>query len=198
MRKHSVSVAYYYAKAAPVMYPLGLTAQTCSVFFTVAAAFDCYIMVVGSEAWRRRCCTVQRSMIIVVGIIFVACCYNVSHLFEVYIVDCWSSTFNEITLDVCPTEFRADPVYIQLYYVYGYTFVMAGGPVFLLCVLNSAIIIGSRRKRRRTADPLAAGTDVITLVLVVFLFIFCNTLVRLLSRFRCPLLTLLPSSASRA
>jgi hypothetical protein len=177
MRKHSVSVAYYYAKAAPVMYPLGLTAQTCSVFFTVAAAFDCYITVVGTATWRQRCCTVRRSMIIVVLIVLLACCYNVSHLFEVYVVDCWSATFHEITLDVCPTEFRADPVYIQLYYVYGYTFVMAGGPVFLLLVLNSAIIIGSRRKRLRSDEPLTAGTDVITLVLVVFLFIFCNTLV---------------------
>ena len=45
MRKHSIRLAYHYAKSAPVMYPLGLTAQTCSVFFTVAAAFDCYIQV---------------------------------------------------------------------------------------------------------------------------------------------------------
>ena len=96
---------------------------------------------------------------------------------QVYVIECWSATFEALTLDVCPTEFRADPIYIKLYYVYGYTFVMALGPVVLLVILNTAIIYGLSRQRNVRSSEQTQSSDTITLVLVVFLFIFCNTLV---------------------
>ncbi|VDO72539.1 unnamed protein product [Onchocerca flexuosa] len=57
-----------------------------------------------------------------------------------------------------------------------YTVVMAVGPVLVLIILNSAIIIALR-------DPLSVSgdSDIITLVVVVCLFIICNILVSFIS-----------------
>lgn len=51
----------YFALMAPIMFPLGLTAQTLSVFLTLTAAFDCFILVVGSDRFRRNICSVRTS-----------------------------------------------------------------------------------------------------------------------------------------
>ena len=117
--------------------------------------------------------------------------YNSPHMFEIFVIDCWSIPFGAITKDVCPTALRTDPVsetsgptyfslinghlfshktrlirkgrglrgghtcclkettvfqdYLTIYYAYMYTIVMAGGPVFLLILINSAIVIAMKR-----------------------------------------------------
>ncbi|UMM42655.1 hypothetical protein L5515_018399 [Caenorhabditis briggsae] len=48
---------------------------------------------------------------------------------------------------------------------------MAVGPVFLLVIINSAIVISMRRSSSPNSE-----SDIITLVLVVCLFISCNVL----------------------
>lgn len=64
-------------------------------------------------------------------------------------------------------------MYFTIYYAWMYTLVMAVGPVILLIVLNSAIVICMRR----SPPQVDSDSDIITLVLVVCLFISCNILV---------------------
>ncbi|CAK5059938.1 unnamed protein product [Meloidogyne enterolobii] len=59
-------------------------------------------------------------------------------------------------------------IYYSVYYTYMYTVFMAVGPLVLLIVLNFGIVMNAL-KRPREPD-----SDIISLVLVVCLFIFCN------------------------
>ncbi|VDL69407.1 unnamed protein product [Nippostrongylus brasiliensis] len=153
MRKQSEAVTYYFAVLSPVMFPLGLTAQTLSVFITVASAFDCLVLVLFI-------------------IVFIAFLYNSPHMYEIYVIDCWSLPYRAVSKDVCPTALRSNPAYLTIYYAYLYTIVMAAGPVFLLIMINSAIVIAMKRSRREDQND----SDILTLVLVVCLFISCNVL----------------------
>ncbi|KIH68875.1 hypothetical protein ANCDUO_00787 [Ancylostoma duodenale] len=49
---------------------------------------------------------------------------------------------------------------------------MAAGPVSLLVVINSAIVVSMKRNKREEQNE----SDILTLVLVVCLFISCNVL----------------------
>ncbi|KHJ83243.1 hypothetical protein OESDEN_17060 [Oesophagostomum dentatum] len=62
--------------------------------------------------------------------------------------------------------------YLTFYYAYLYTIVMAAGPVSLLVIINSAIVIYMRRNKTGEQKE----SDILTLVLVVCLFISCNVL----------------------
>lgn len=124
---------------------------------------------------------------VLIVIILIAFIYNSPHMFEIYVIDCWSLPYDGPNKDVCPTALRQDEVsycsgivripqeYMTIYYAYMYTIVMAGGPVVLLIVINTAIVVAMRRQASQNPG---AQSDIVTLVLVVCLFISCNVLVR--------------------
>uniref|UniRef100_A0A0M3INT3 G_PROTEIN_RECEP_F1_2 domain-containing protein n=1 Tax=Ascaris lumbricoides TaxID=6252 RepID=A0A0M3INT3_ASCLU len=172
MRARSVLISKFFAMLAPVTFPLGLTAQSLSVFLTVTAAVDCFILVASSQSCKQRFCSVNVSLQALVGIVFMAALYNSPHMFEIFVIDCWSVPYSQQSLDVCPTDLRQNQMYFTIYYAWMYTLVMAVGPVILLIVLNSAIVICMRR----SPPQVDSDSDIITLVLVVCLFISCNIL----------------------
>uniref|UniRef100_A0A8L8JTK9 G_PROTEIN_RECEP_F1_2 domain-containing protein n=1 Tax=Heligmosomoides polygyrus TaxID=6339 RepID=A0A8L8JTK9_HELPZ len=183
MRKRSEDVTYYFAVLSPVMFPLGLTAQSLSVFITVASAFDCLVLVTAKPKLRNRFCSVNASLLVIkyfdrfsFQVLFIIVCvafvYNSPHMFEIYVIDCWSMPYNTLSKDVCPTALRTNPAYLTFYYAYLYTIVMAAGPVLLLIVINSAIVVSMKRNKREDQND----SDILTLVLVVCLFISCNVL----------------------
>ncbi|KAH7728283.1 Protein FRPR-1 [Aphelenchoides avenae] len=178
MRKRSAVISKYFALSAPIMFPLGLTAQTCSVFLTVTAAFDCFILIIASDAVKHKFCSTRTSGWIITGVVIGACTFNLPHLFEVYVVNCWSVPFTSPNYDVCPTALRQNEVYAIIYYAYGYTIIMALGPVLLLLILNTAIVLIMRQTCAGVSDRNSnqGGSDITTLVLVVCLFIACNIL----------------------
>ncbi|CAD6189081.1 unnamed protein product [Caenorhabditis auriculariae] len=171
MRKRSEWATYYFAVLSPVMYPIALTAQSLSVFITVASAFDCFVLVGAKQKFRKQFCSVQTSIVVLVSIVLIAFIYNSPHMFEIYVIDCWSTMYNTTSKDVCPTPLRTNPDYLTIYYAYMYTIMMAVGPVVLLVVINTAIVITMRRSTQDGCE-----SDIITLVLVVCLFISCNIL----------------------
>uniref|UniRef100_A0A914QJ57 G-protein coupled receptors family 1 profile domain-containing protein n=1 Tax=Panagrolaimus davidi TaxID=227884 RepID=A0A914QJ57_9BILA len=57
MRKRSSIASRFFALFASVTFPLGLTAQSMSVFLTIAGAFDCFILVIGTDSIKSRICT---------------------------------------------------------------------------------------------------------------------------------------------
>ncbi|ETN80172.1 hypothetical protein NECAME_09338 [Necator americanus] len=113
-----------------------------------------------------------RSTQILLIIVCIAFIYNSPHMFEIYVVDCWSMPYGAVSKDVCPTALRSNPDYLTIYYAYLYTIVMAAGPVSLLVVINSAIVVSMKRNKREEQND----SDILTLVLVVCLFISCNVL----------------------
>ncbi|CAJ0583580.1 unnamed protein product, partial [Mesorhabditis spiculigera] len=174
MRKRSLFASRVFAQLAPYMFPVGLTAQTLSVFLTVAAAFDCLVLV-AMPRFRARFCKIQTALKNI-GLIFcLACLYNSPHIFEIYTIDCWSLVYRQKSKDVCPTELRQNVDYLTIYYAYLYTIVMAAGPVILLFIINSAIVIFIRKETKK-GHPVASESDTLTLVLVVALFVSCNIL----------------------
>ncbi|CAD5235764.1 unnamed protein product [Bursaphelenchus xylophilus] len=173
MRKRSAFVSKYFALTAPLMFPLGLTAQSLSVFLTVSAAFDCFILVIASDRIKEKICTPATAKWVVMTNILLAVLFNISHVFEISVIHCWNTHYTQPSYDVCPTELRQNEIYFTFYYAYLYTIVMAVGPVLLLIILNTAIVIIMRHTREsgQTSD---SGSDIATFVLIVCLFIACN------------------------
>ncbi|VDN03439.1 unnamed protein product [Thelazia callipaeda] len=171
LRTKSLLLSKIFASLVPVTFPLGLTAQSLSVFLTVTAAVDCYILVhCDTKCIERFCCT-SSSLKILVVIIALAMLYNTPHMLEISVVSCWNVIYNEESIDVCPSALRKSPFYLTIYYVWMYTAIMAVGPVLILIVLNSMIIFALRK-----TNDVSGDSDIITLVLVVCLFITCNVL----------------------
>ncbi|CAD5228364.1 unnamed protein product [Bursaphelenchus okinawaensis] len=172
MRKRSAFVSKYFALTAPLMFPLGLTAQSLSVFLTVSAAFDCFLQVIASDRIKEKICTPSTTKWVVMTNILLAVLFNLSHVFEISVIHCWNTHYSQPSYDVCPTELRQNEIYFTFYYAYLYTIVMAVGPVLLLIILNTAIVIIIKNTRQN--DQSGDGSDITTFVLVVCLFIACN------------------------
>jgi hypothetical protein len=99
------------------------------------------------------------------------CCviYNIPHVFELQAIECIDTRHDNIlSLQICPTEIRLDPVYYTIYYTYAYTTFMAVGPLLLLIVLNICVVVTVIRKGA------SEDSDTLSLILVVCFFIFCN------------------------
>lgn len=45
VRRYSPTLSIVYGRLSPVIYPAGMIAQTCSVYFTLAAGVDCFVQV---------------------------------------------------------------------------------------------------------------------------------------------------------
>ncbi|KAI6220957.1 G-PROTEIN-RECEP-F1-2 domain-containing protein [Aphelenchoides fujianensis] len=169
-RHHGPPVlAYLYGSGAPFIFPLGAIFQTTSVYFCVAAAVDCFISVVLPKAFSEICCTPKKAKIVVFTMAVCCVFYNIPHGFELRAIECIDPRHNGIvSLQICPTEIRLDPVYYTIYYTYMYTTFMAVGPLLLLIVLNICVVVTVLRKGA------SEDSDTLSLILVVCFFIFCN------------------------
>ncbi|VDP60029.1 unnamed protein product [Heligmosomoides polygyrus] len=75
-----------------------------------------------------------------------------------------------LSSQICPTDIRLDPAYYAIYYTYMYTTFLAIGPLTLLILLNICVVFTVLTNRTPESDD----SDTISLILVVFFFIFCN------------------------
>ncbi|GMT13852.1 hypothetical protein PFISCL1PPCAC_5149, partial [Pristionchus fissidentatus] len=182
-------IAWLYVNGTPFVFPLASVFQTSSVYFCVAAAVDCFIAVV-LPSLKELCCTPHRAKITVSIIMMFCFLYNIPHAFEVKKVACWDSTVNATSSQICPTTIRQNVLYYTIYYTYMYTTFLAVGPLCLLIVINICVVfIVIRKSRKRPANEKLAGififknnfsvepeeSDLTSLILVVFFFIFCNS-----------------------
>ncbi|GMS80083.1 hypothetical protein PENTCL1PPCAC_2258, partial [Pristionchus entomophagus] len=171
--------------------PFGYMAQTCSIYFTVAAAFDCYIKVC-RQMTARSYCTVNRSRQICIAIVFISILYNSLRFPQFNLRRCFHEGSQEHIIEICPTSlFYA----INLVYnVYMYMVLMTLLPFLFLLILNAVIVfrqsmnekIEKKAKISRAECELlqsseeeekgSSGDDTITMIMVVVLFLACNTL----------------------
>ncbi|KAL3082855.1 hypothetical protein niasHS_010657 [Heterodera schachtii] len=117
--------------------PFGYMAQSCSIYFTVAAAFDCYVCV----CWRsnaKRHCTVKRAQRIVGCIVLASVLYNSLRFPQFNLRHCIHEGSKEMIVEICPTTlfFNINTVYN----VYLYMIVMTLLPFSWLLILNVLII----------------------------------------------------------
>lgn len=141
----------------PYTLPLCYIAQMCSVYFTVLAAFDCYLTVcwqhqqpttlkVKNRRRRRGFCSMRNSSAKLYIVIIVLACvfYNGITFADLHVVECVDYSHPELGYplkkEICPTDLRLDPVYSQVYKVYMYAVFMTFLPFSILLTLNCVII----------------------------------------------------------
>uniref|UniRef100_A0A914MUM8 G-protein coupled receptors family 1 profile domain-containing protein n=1 Tax=Meloidogyne incognita TaxID=6306 RepID=A0A914MUM8_MELIC len=177
IRRYSLNLSILYGTLSPVVYPAGMIAQTCSVYFTIVAAVDCFVQVCMPTKIKRLFSSQLFTKCLASGILAFAFIYNIPHCFESILLDCWHPNFQSQSVEVCPAPLRFHPTYMLIYYKYMYAIFLAVGPLIVLIVLNIIVIIATVFcKKGNSADNLA-------LILVVLLFILCNTVALLINIF---------------
>ncbi|EJW73452.1 hypothetical protein WUBG_15640 [Wuchereria bancrofti] len=96
----------------PIAFPLGLTAQSLSVFLTVTSAIDCFLLIYSNPNCKRRFCSATSAIKMVGMISMLAMLYNSPHMFEINVITCWNIVYFEKSIDVCPTDLRQSQVCI--------------------------------------------------------------------------------------
>ncbi|KAM3716792.1 putative G-protein coupled receptor [Dirofilaria immitis] len=118
--------------------PIGYMAQTCSVYFTVAAAVDCYINI----CWKTLSasyCTVRRACEINTCITICSVIYNSLRFPQFNLRKCLHNSSKEIMVEICPT-----PLFFAIntiYNVYMYMVLMTLLPFLFLSILNAIIVV---------------------------------------------------------
>ncbi|CAJ0610082.1 unnamed protein product [Cylicocyclus nassatus] len=178
VRKFSLNLTRLFGLFSPIVFPMGMTAQTCSVYFTIFAGADCFAQVCLPDKVKRTMAETKfiRSSIIFVFIFSVL--YNIPHCFEAVVIDCYHEALGGSSWEVCPETIRYNDMYENIYYKYMYAIFLAVGPLIILVILNTFIIGASIFG----AGGTSAG-DTISLILVVLLFIACNVAALLLNTF---------------
>ncbi|CEF63263.1 FMRFamide receptor [Strongyloides ratti] len=181
--------------------PFGYMAQTCSIYFTVAAAVDCYVKV----CWKRfaeKYCTVSTARKICASVALGSILYNSLRFPQFNLRSCLHTGSQEIVIEICPTTlfFTINTIYN----IYMYMVLMTLLPFMLLLVLNAFIVVKQSIKNNNeqirristSEDVLSAnssnqtttivntksekkqnaGDDTVTMIMVVVLFLCCNTL----------------------
>lgn len=146
----------YLSPVLVTILPIGNTATTCSIYFTIAAAVDCYI------AERRgrlltSWCTTKRARSVIIGIILMAVSYNFVKIWELRVVLCHDPSRNEIKREICQTEFGQTYFSAKIHNVYLHLILMIVAPFCLLACLNH-IIIRTIQKRKRFAGVMSLIT----------------------------------------
>ncbi|KAL3985702.1 7 transmembrane receptor (rhodopsin family) protein [Acanthocheilonema viteae] len=118
--------------------PFGYMAQTCSVYFTVAAAVDCYINV----CWKTLSasyCTIRRACEINTCITVCSIIYNSLRFPQFNLRKCLHAGSKEIIVEICPTSlfFAINTIYN----VYMYMVLMTLLPFLFLSILNAIIVV---------------------------------------------------------
>ena len=106
VRRYSLPLSIIYGVLASVAYPAGLIAQTCSVYFTLLAAIDCFVQICLPEKCRRIMSRIQCARVFCCIIVVFAVLYNIPRFYENIAFECWHPRFGSSSLEVCPTPMR--------------------------------------------------------------------------------------------
>uniref|UniRef100_A0A915PMU9 G-protein coupled receptors family 1 profile domain-containing protein n=1 Tax=Setaria digitata TaxID=48799 RepID=A0A915PMU9_9BILA len=175
IRRYSLQISMIFGAFSPIVYPAGMTAQTCSVYFTLMAAADCFVQICLTDNCRKLASRVSFVKSTVLFIVAFSVLYNIPHCLETVVLECWHTRFESRALEVCPDPFS----YKLIYYKYMYSIFLAVGPLVMLVILTLSIIGASVILKKNGGG----SGDTIALILVVLLFIACNVAALLLNVF---------------
>lgn len=127
-----------YPHILPVVYPIGMVAQTASVYLTMTVSLERFVAVC-HPLRARSLCTYGRARIYVIVISIFSVLYNLPKLWEAQLQKEWVSALN--TTVYCPhqSDFRDDPTYITVYIHWLYFICMYLLPFGMLAILNACI-----------------------------------------------------------
>ena len=168
----------------PYVYPLALTAQTCTIWITVSFTVERYIAVTHPIS-ATRLCTVKRARVITVIVACLSILYNLTRWFEyrtAAVIPSANATSDFIP--EAPYQIRSTALlnseYESVYFTGLYLTVMCIIPVVLLSVLNYLLIHAVQQSRNgklgvgnRTSSA-KENNITIMLVSVVAVFIICQ------------------------
>lgn len=132
---------YYYSvypHIAAVVYPLGMMAQTASVYLTLTVSLERFVAVC-HPLKARSLCTYGRARVYVIGIIIFSILYNLPRLFESSVK---TDTYERLNVTVyCPrpSELRNNELYMRIYIHWLYLIFLYLLPFISLAVLNACI-----------------------------------------------------------
>lgn len=183
-----------YPHVVAYVYPLGLTAQTCTIWITVSFTVERYIAVT-HPLKASSMCTIKRARITTIAVAISSVIYNLSRWFEYksrVVTATYNGSVSIVTIpdtdlpayQVIPTSLEQNPIYEWTYFTGLYLAVMCIIPVVLLSVLNYFLIQAVRKSRRERLNMGNAVTNkenniTTMLVSVVAVFIICqvNTII---------------------
>jgi len=175
----------------PLVYPIGMVCQTCSVYLTVCVSVERFIAVC-FPLQAKHLCTQFRARLAVTATAILSLGYNLPRFWEVGVYstqECESSTItttntslvtcNNVT-DVVQTAIRQDRYYIAVYMTWLYFVFMYILPFTLLAVFN-LLIYNEIRSATRKRTTLTRGQRkeiglAMMLFCVVAIFFICHIL----------------------
>eukprot|EP00095_Tigriopus_kingsejongensis_P002754 snap_masked-scaffold138_size318692-processed-gene-2.2 protein:Tk02754 transcript:snap_masked-scaffold138_size318692-processed-gene-2.2-mRNA-1 annotation:"fmrfamide receptor" len=179
-RRLLTKVSDVYQYTTPFVYPVGMIAQTASVYLTVTITMERYL-VVCMPLKSRSICTYGRAKRCVVLIMTSAIVYNISRFFE-YKFETFQVLLpigRNVTLTFLQsTHLRDNPMYISLYMTWMYMIFMYVIPFAILFVLNAKIALEIRSARQKRSQMTIAQQAeeglAIMLLVIVCTFMLCN------------------------
>ena len=180
--QHSLFRFYFFEifpYITPIIYPVGMIAQTGSVYLTLAVSMERYVAVC-LPLRARSMCTFGRARRLVFGVGMFALLYNLPRFWEVT----WRTKFYEEVgdnvTDVVSTPMRDDPTYISVYITWLYIIMMNFLPFVSLAAFNLLIYNQVRRANSERAQLTRLQQKEIglatMLMVVVVVFFVCNVL----------------------
>ncbi|KAJ8978114.1 hypothetical protein NQ317_015924 [Molorchus minor] len=173
---------YYYVVypyIAPCVFPVGMVAQTASVYVTLTVSLERFVAVC-HPLRARSLCTYGRARLYVMGIIVFSVVYNLPKLWETKVSSHWSDKFNVTVHCPTPSAFRDDPLYKTIYIHWMYMICMYVLPFGCLAFLNGCIykqVLRANKERQRLSRHQKREIGLATMLLcVVIVFVVCNLL----------------------
>ncbi|PVD20029.1 hypothetical protein C0Q70_20523 [Pomacea canaliculata] len=171
----------FFSEALPYvivyLYPVGLVAQTATVWLTVSFTVERYIAVC-HPLKAASMCTIQRARIVIVVISIVSVLYNVPRWFEYTLLQQENPITMVRCLSVDKTELGRNSIYNKIYFGWLYFLVMCSIPLCSLAVLNTFLVMAVKHSHRQRKDmnvrQSRENNVTIMLVSVVMVFILCQ------------------------
>lgn len=177
LRIYSLTISPSYV--IPIAYPVGLIAQTGSVWTTVAVTVERYIAVC-HPLKAKSLCTYRRARIFNLIIIVMSIIYNIPRFLEVTHSETFSLELNRTILKAVASQLRLNKLYYGVYHIWLYVFVMYCIPFLILAVFNIYIWKTVRRANheRQILSRKQEGEFSLAMMLlcVVIVFLICNIL----------------------
>ncbi|GIY77573.1 FMRFamide receptor [Caerostris extrusa] len=163
----------------PIAYPVGLIAQTGSVWTTVAVTVERYIAVC-HPLKAKSLCTYRRARSFNLFITLMAIFYNIPRFWEVEHSEYFAPDMNRTVYKVVASQLRVNKLYYEVYHIWLYLLVMYFIPFLVLMIFNILIWKTVRRanKERQTLSRKQQGEFSLAMMLlcVVVVFLICNIL----------------------